>query len=168
MGPRRRLAGALVLLLAVVAVPAATASEWGTIQPGTSTMETVRARFGAASKTSTQKLEGHDAAQWIYEGAAAPPGFVRLAVDFGLLTSLGYRADIVRDFTLAPKPGVFNRRTVVNGWGVPNRIGREGDIEVFLYVDGLLVYFDKEGWNAQLLVFTPRQPLTDEPAKPRP
>lgn len=161
--------GALVVLLLVaVAVQAAAAAEWGTIQPGTSTMEAVRARFGTASKTSTQKQEGYDAAQWVYEGATAPPGFVRLTVEFGLLTPLGYRADLVRDFTLAPKPGVFNRKTILNGWGTPARIGREGDLEVFLYAEGLLVYFGKDGWDAQVMVFTPPQPLTDEPAKPRP
>ena len=103
---RRWPGGALVVFLfGAVAVQAAAAAEWGTIHPATSTMEAVRARFGTASKTSAQKLEGHDAAQWIYEGAAAPPGFVRLTVDFGLVTTLGYRADLVRDFTLAPKPG---------------------------------------------------------------
>jgi hypothetical protein len=167
MVPRRLPAG-IVLLLALVAARAATAAEWGTLQPGTSTMEAVRARFGAASKTSTQKLEGYDAAQWIYEGTAAPPGLVRLTVDFGLLTPLGYRADTVRDFSLAPRPGIFTRQTVISGWGLPDRIGRSADTEVFLYVEGLLVYFDKEGWNAQLMMFTPPQPLPSEPAKPRP
>jgi hypothetical protein len=27
-----------------------------------------------------------------------------------------------------------------------------------LYKDGLLVYFDKEGWNATLMIFTVPQP----------
>jgi hypothetical protein len=74
----------------------------------------------------------------------------------------------VRDFSLVPKPGIFTRQTILNGWGVPMRVGREGDAEVFLYRAGLLVYFAKDGWDAQLMVFTPPQPLIDEPAKPQP
>ena len=128
----------------------------------------MRARFGPASKTSVQKLEGYDAAQWVYEGAAAPPGITRLTVEFGFLTLLGFRADLVRDFSLVPKPGIFTRPTILNGWGVPMRVGREGDAEVFLYHAGLLVYFAKDGWDAQLMVFTPPQRLIDEPAKPQP
>ena len=157
-----------ILVLLATAADGAAAAEWGTIRPGTSTMEAVRARFGPASRTSTQKQEGYDAAQWFYEGAAAPPGFTRLTVEFGLVTLLGYRADVVRDFTLAPKPGVFNRQTILNGWGPPARVGREGDLEVFLYQQGLIVYFATDGWNAQLMVFMPPQPLTDEPATRRP
>ena len=158
----------LALLATVVVVSPAGAAEWNTIRPGVSTMEMVRARLGPASKTSVQKLEGYDAAQWVYEGTAAPPGITRLTVDFGLLTLLGFRSDLVRDFSLVPKPGIFTRRTILNGWGPPSRVGREGDAEVFLYQAGLLVYFAKDGWDAQLLVFTPPQPLTDEPEKPQP
>ncbi len=160
--------GALVLFLVALVAAAAAAAEWGTIRPGVSTMEAVRARFGTASKTSTEKQEGYDAARWVYEGAAAPPGFTRLTVEFGLLTPLGFRVDLVRDFTLVPKPGVFNRQTILNGWGPPARVGREGDQEVFLYQQGLLVYFAKDGWDAQLMMFTPPQPLIDEPVTPRP
>jgi hypothetical protein len=161
----------LIALLGAAGVLAvgfpASAAEWGTIMPGTSTMEAVRARFGPASKATTQKQEGYDAAEWSYEGAAAPSGFTRLTVEFGLLTPVGFRADIVRDFTLAPKPGIFNRRTVINGWGVPDRVGRENDLEVFLYQEGLVVYFGKDGWQAELMVFTPPQPLANEPAPPK-
>jgi len=156
------------LLLALAGVSTADAAEWGTIQPGKSTMETVRARFGTPSKTSTQKQEGYDATQWVYEGASAPPGFVRLTLDFGLLTSLGFRADVVRTFSLAPKSGVFNRRAIVNGWGPPSNVGRENDLEVFFYDEGLLIYFAKDGWDTQLMVFTLPQALIEEPAKPKP
>jgi len=168
MPPRRLGVVALALILPLVTAWCAVAAEWGTIEPGTSTMENVRARFGPASKTSVQKQDGYDAAQWIYEGAAAPTGFTKFTVDFGLLTPLGFRADVVRDFSLAPKPGVFNRRTIINGWGVPQRVGRDGDFEVFLYPAGLLVYFARDGWEAQLMVFTPPQPREDEPGRPRP
>lgn len=162
--------GRVLVLLAVATLaagPAAGAADWGTITPGTSTMAAVRARFGTATKTATQKQEGYDAAEWSYEGAAAPVGFTRLTVEFGLLTALGFRADVVRDFTLTPKPGIFNRRTVINGWGPPDRIGRENDLEVFLYQEGLVVYFSKDGWDAQLMVFTPPQAQSDEPAPPK-
>ena len=168
MLPRTIGLASLLLVVLATAVAHGTAAEWGTIRPGTSTMEAVRARFGAASKMSTQKQEGYDAALWVYEGAAAPPGFTRLTVEFGLVTPLGFRVDLVRDFTLVPKPGVFDRQTILNGWGPPARVGREGDREVFLYQQGLLVYFGKDGWDAQLMMFTPPQPLTDEPAQPRP
>jgi hypothetical protein len=131
-------------------------------------MEGVRARFGAATRTSVQKQEGYDAAEWVYEGPAAPVGFTRLVVEFGLLTPVGYRADLVRDFMLSPKPGIFNRGTVIGGWGIPDRVGREGDADVFLYQNGLVVYFAKDGWEAQLMVFTPPQPQGGEPARPRP
>jgi hypothetical protein len=161
-----------VLLVALVASLAgalgAFAAEWSTIVPGVSTMEAVRARFGAATKTSMQKQEGYDAAEWLYEGAAAPVGFSKLVVEFGLLTPLGYRADVVRDFTLSPKRGIFTRDTVIGGWGIPDRVGRENDADVFLYQNGLVVYFAKDGWEAQLMVFTPPQPQVAEPARPRP
>lgn len=167
MPTRWFLLGPALLLLASM-VSTAAAAEWGTIQPGTSTMETVRARFGAATKTTAQKQDGYNVAQWTFEGAGAPPGFVRLTVDFGLLTALGFRADTVRTFSLVPKPGVFNRRAIVNGWGPPTRVGREADTEVFFYDEGLLVYFAKDGWDTQLLVFTLPQTLIVEPEKPKP
>jgi len=167
MKPRRPVVVALVLVFALAA-SAVRAADWGTLVPGISTMETVRARFGTASKTSVQKQQGYEVAQWVYEGAAAPAGITRLTVDFGLVMAVGLRNDVVRDFTLAPKPGVFNRRTVVNGWGTPARVGREGDFEVFFYPEGLLVYFGKDGWDAELLVFTPPQPLGDDPERPKP
>jgi len=163
---------AAVLLVAFAASLAgavgALAAEWSTIVPGVSTMEAVKARFGAASKTSVQKQDGYDVAEWLYEGAAAPVGFIKLTVEFGLLTPLGFRADVVRDFMLSPKPGIFNRETVIGGWGVPDRVGREGESEVFLYQHGLVVYFAKDGWEAQLMVFTPPQPQGAEPARPKP
>jgi hypothetical protein len=161
-----------VLLVAVAASLAgavgALAAEWSTIVPGVSTMEAVKARFGAASKTSVQKQDGYDVAEWLYEGAAAPVGFIKLTVEFGLLTPLGFRADVVRDFMLSPKPGIFTRDTVIGGWGVPDRIGREGESDVFLYQHGLVVYFTKDGWEAQLMVFTPPQPQGAEPGRPKP
>jgi hypothetical protein len=154
---------ALIGLLAIPMAPAA-ASEWGTIVPGSTRVEAVRAQYGGPTKTETQKTDNYDTASWLYEGAQAPVGLLRMVVDFGILHAGGYRRDVVRSFRIEPKPGVFNRKIVLAGWGPPDRVGRQGDTEVFYYADGLVVMFDKEGLQAQTLVFTPPQPT--EPAKP--
>ena len=161
MGHLPSLVVAAVLL--VCAAPAR-ASEWGTIVPATSTMESVRARYGSPTKTETQKTDNYDTATWIYEGPQAPGGLIRMVVDFGILQASGYRRDVVRSFKLEPKHGIFHRRIVLLGWGEPQRVGKQGDSEIFYYADGLVVIFDKEGFDAQTLVFTPPQPI--EPAKP--
>ena len=44
------------------------------------------------------------------------------------------------------------------GWGIPNRVGKDGQTPVFYYESGLLVLFDKDGWMAMSMVFTPPQP----------
>jgi len=154
---------ALIGLLAIPMAPAA-ASEWGTIVPGSTRVEAVRAQYGGPTKTETQKTDNYDTASWLYQGAQAPVGLLRMVVDFGILHAGGYRRDVVRSFRIEPKPGVFNRKIVLAGWGPPDRVGRQGDTEVFYYADGLIVMFDKEGLQAQTLVFTPPQPT--EPAKP--
>ena len=164
MASSARRALALALLLALAAAPAG-ALDWGAIVPGLSTMEAVRARYGAPSRTESQKVEGFDAARWIYEAAQAPPGLLRLIVDFGLKPAAGYRSDLVRSFLLEPKPRIFDRRIVVSGWGPPERIGKESGADVYFYEQGLLVYFDKDGWNVRALMFTPPQPLP--PAAPQ-
>jgi hypothetical protein len=156
----------LAALLVLAAGPAA-AEEWGTIDAGKSTMAAVRAMFGTPTRSVPQKIEGYDAMQWTYEGAQAPGGIRRMTVDFGLLTSAGYRGDVVRTFRLEPKPGAFTRGSVVNAYGVPNRLGREGEHDVFFYQSGLVVYFEKEAWNAHSLIFVPRQPAPPAPAAPR-
>jgi hypothetical protein len=158
--------GRLLALLALIAIPVAPAgaSEWGTIVPGTTTMEAVRAQYGGPTKTETQKIDSYDTASWVYEGAQAPVGLLRMVVDFGILRAGGYRRDVVRSFRIEPKPGVFNRKIVLAGWGPPDRVGRQADTEVFYYAEGLVVMFDKEGLQAQTLVFTPPQPT--EPGKP--
>ena len=144
--------------LAMAAVAPAFAAEWGSIVPGTSTTESVRARFGQPTRQATQKVDGYDTTEWLYEGERAPRGLQRLVVDFGLLTGAGYRANVVRTMRLEPVPGVFTRDTVLIGWGTPQRAGKDGETPVFFYQDGLIVYFDKEGWVAARLLFTPPQP----------
>ncbi len=155
---RRFLLGALLLGLGAAAPSVAHGAEWGTIVPGTSATAAVRAQFGPATRTSAGKLDGYDTTQWVYEEAQAPVGMNRMTVEFGLLTASGYRPDIVRDFRLEPKFGVFTQQTIVMGWGNPSRVGREENVPIFYYEDGLLVYFDREGWIVERMVFTPRQP----------
>jgi hypothetical protein len=151
-----RLALAVAVLGAVAAE--AGAAEWGLIQPGVSTMDSVRARYGAPTRVAREKVEGYDTESWVFEGSQAPTGIVRLTIEFGLVQADAYRPQVVRAFRLEPKPGTFNRGVVTNGWGAPDRLGREGDEELFVYKDGLVVIFDKEGWNVRLMVFTVPQP----------
>jgi hypothetical protein len=157
---------ALILLLLLV-VPAV-AAEWGQISPGETTQVTVRARYGAPAKETAQKIEGYDAEQWVYEGARAPAGIAKMTVDFGLLTPAGYRKDVVRTFKLEPKRDIFNRKLVLDGWGLPDRMGKEGNLEFFVYAGGLLVYFDEGGEQAIAIIFTPPQPLPPAETSPAP
>jgi hypothetical protein len=163
MMSKTRVGAALALLLLVAPAAPAGAADWGLIVPGQSTLESVRARYGEPTKAEAQKLEGYDAAQWTYEGQQAPPGIARMVVDFGLLGGAGYKKDVVRSFRLDPRPGSFNRKLVLDGWGDPTRTGIDGDFEVFLYEDGLLVYFDKDTRDAKTMIFTPPQPITATP-----
>ena len=163
----RRVAACLLVLLAAAARPGE-AADWGLITPGTTTMEAVRARYGQPTKTTPKKVDTYDTEQWVYEGAQAPVGMYRMTVEFGLLTANGYKKGVVRDFRLDPKPGSFNKKLVLVGWGDPYKVGKDGEFELFLYEDGLLVYFDKEGWNVQAMIFTVPQPAAATPAQPAP
>lgn len=158
----------MVLAFLVAVVPPARAAEWNTIAPGTSTKAAVQAQLGPGTRSEAEKLEGYDTTRWVYEEAQTPPGVKRLTVDFGLLTPGGYRPDVVRDLRLEPKPGVFDRGTVLEGWGWPDRVGKDGDAEVFLYQDGLLVYFGSDRDAVTLMIFTPPQSPADAPPPPRP
>jgi hypothetical protein len=156
---------ALLMLLAAGSIDAA---EWGLIQPGASTTQSVRAQYGAPSRTEREKVDNYDTEKWVYEGDRAPAGIARLTVEFGLLHEGTYRADVVRAFELEPHGGTFNRGIVSNGWGFPDRLGRQGNGDVFLYKDGLLVYFAEDGWNVRLMVFTlpqPRDPTEETPRR---
>lgn len=161
-------ARALAALALAATLPAvAAAAEWGTIVPGQSTIESVRARYGTPTATVQEKIEGYDGQKWSYEGSQAPVGMQRLVVDFGLLTPAGYRGDLVRSFRLEPNPGIFERRAVVQGWGIPDRVGRDGEREVFFYEEGLIVYFDPGGENAQAMLFVSPQPAPGGAAPPQ-
>jgi hypothetical protein len=152
-------------LVSLLAAPAA-ASDWGQVKPGVSTQTAVRLRWGSPTKETPLKVDGYDTVQWLYEGAQAPTGMNRMTVDFGLLTPSGYRKEVVRTFKLEPKYDVFNRKLVVDGWGQPSRIGDEGDMEFFLYEDGLLVYFRKDDRDVPAMIFTPPLKLPPAPATP--
>ncbi|PYN85891.1 MAG: hypothetical protein DMD87_21290 [Candidatus Rokuibacteriota bacterium] len=159
--------GALGLVV-LLAAPAA-AADWGQIKPAVSTLADVRARYGAPTRETPQQIDGYDTLQWTYEGAQAPAGIAKMIVEFGLLTPSGYKKDVVRAFRLEPKPDIFNRKLVVDGWGPPSRIGKEGDLEFFLYEQGLLVYFSQDAKQVLVMIFTPPQKLPPaEPAAPRP
>jgi len=147
-----------VLLAALLVAPAAFAAEWGLIQPGISTTQTVRERYGAPSRTERKKVEKYDTETWIYEGDRAPSGLIRLTVDFGLLRDNKYTPEVVRVFQLEPHGATFNRGIIGNGWGFPDGSGKQGDEEFFVYKDGLLVYFNPDGWTVRLMLFTIPQP----------
>jgi len=154
----RRAGLAAVVLTTLLLVPAAFAAEWGLIQPGVSTTKNVRDRYGAPSRTEQKKIEKYDTETWIYEGDRAPGGIIRMTVDFGLLHDNKYRADVVRTLQLEPHGATFNRGIIGNGWGFPDGNGKQGNEEFFVYKDGLLVYFNPDGWTVRLLLFTVPQP----------
>jgi len=153
--------GALALwMLAVgpLAAPAR-ATEWGGIEPGISGKEHVRKRYGPATREAAKKVEGYDTTEWIYEGARAPAGLIRMTVEFGLLgTDQQYKPDVVRIVRLDPKPLVFPKPTIFDGWGPPDLEGKQNDRDMYVYRDGLVVIFDAEGIAAVTMFFTPPQP----------
>ena len=156
---------AVLLATAVVALLAGTAfgADWGLIVPGESTQDAVRARYGAPTRTVNQRVDGYQTVQWVYEGAQAPAGLARMTIDFGLARPSGYQPQVVRTLKLEPKPGAFPKDVIMNGWGPPARFGDEGGAPVYFYNEGLVVYFDKAGLMATLMVFLPPQPVTAAP-----
>lgn len=158
----RVLAAAVAVWWALALGVPASALDWGRIEPGVTTIEQVRARYGAPSKESRAKVESYDTIQWVYEGARAPGGIQRMTVDYGLLTPQGYKATVVRLLRLEPKPGIFGRTTVIQGFGVPDGASTQDGHESLFYQSGLIVTFDKKGQDAVLLNFMPPQP--DPPA----
>jgi hypothetical protein len=153
------------LLLGCLGV--APAEEWGAIEPGITTTDQVRARYGAPSKETRAKAEGYEVLTWVYEDAKAPAGIQRMTVDYGLLTPQGFKATVVRLLRLEPKPKIFGRNTVIQAWGVPDGLSKHNEADVFFYRSGLLINFDKEGDEAELLTFTPPQPETPPGPAPK-
>lgn len=157
---------ALWSALALAVTPAARAEEWGGIEPGVSTIEQVRARFGAPSKESRAKVDNYDTIQWVYEGARAPAGIQKMTVNYGLLTPQGYKQTVVRLLSLAPKPTVFGRSTVIQAFGVPDGRSNQNGRDTYFYRSGLIVTFNEAGNEAALLTFTPPQAPTPAPGTP--
>jgi hypothetical protein len=148
-----------VLAGVVGGVVPAGALEWGLIDPGRTTMDAVRERYGAPTSTSTEKIDGYDSTRWVFEGPKAPVGMERMVVDFGMLTAEGYRPQIVRSLLLHLRPGSFNRNLVVLGWGEPTAVGEQSGFPAFLYEEGLFVSFDQDVWEVRTMLFTPRQTI---------
>jgi len=155
---------AAVLALALALPAAAGAASWGGIEPGDTTLDQVRERFGAPSKETKQKTENYDTTTWIYEGAKAPAGMNRMVVDFGILKPDGFKPNLVRVFVLEPNPTIFTVQTVIDGWGLPTAAGDQGGYGTMLYEIGLFVTFDKQTLWAHSMTFTPPQPLPRDPA----
>jgi hypothetical protein len=154
----RVLAAAVALWWALALGVPASALDWGGIEPGVTTIEQVRARYGAPSKESRAKVESYDTIQWVYEDARAPGGIQRMTVDYGLLTPQGYKQTVVRVLRLEPKPKIFGRNTVIQGFGVPDGTSNQAGQDTYFYRSGLLVTFDKAGNEAVILNFTLPQP----------
>lgn len=156
-----RLAAALLALLLLVSALPARAADWGGIVPGTTLLEQVRTYWGPPSRATTQKVDGYDATQWVYEDRRAPAGLQRMTVDFGLLVQGAYRRELVRAVTLEPKPGMFNIDIVLQGWGYPQRESPAGQPIALIYDAGLVVYFAEDGRNVTSMIFTPALPRED-------
>ncbi len=147
-----------IALFAVLSAGLAAAAEWGTVVPGESTAAGVRAEYGEPSTVAKKKVDGYDTIEWTYEGGRAPAGMIRMVLEFGVLKPSGYLPDVVRDFRLEPKPGVFTRREIVIGWGKPDQGGEQDGVPLFVYKSGLIVYFDKDVINAVSMWFTVPRP----------
>ena len=137
---------------------AAQAEQWGGIEPGETTMAVVKSLRGTPTRTAKQKVDSYDTEEWVYEDAKAPAGIRRLTVDFGLVTPAGYRPDLVRSLKLDPRPGAFDKESVLTGWGAPAGVGKDGEVDFFFYKEGLFVYFAKDGHGVATMTFTPPQP----------
>jgi hypothetical protein len=159
-----RLAVALIVLTVLATLGSAAAEQWGGMEPGVSTMTSVRRLRGEPSRKAIQKVDGYDTAEWIYEESKAPAGIRRLIVDFGLMTPSGYQAELVRSLKLEPKPGAFDRDWIIAGWGNPAGVGQDGGVDFFFYKEGVFVYFEKDGLRVASVVFTPPQPPPDQAA----
>jgi hypothetical protein len=157
MGRIRLIAAMLGLVLAVPA--AAWAASWGGIEPGETTLEQVRERYGAPSKETKQKIENYDTTSWTYEGDKSPSGIDRMIIDFGILKPDGFKPNLVRVFSIEPRPTIFAVQTVVDGWGLPAAAGDQNGYPTMVYEAGLVVVFDKDSLWASSLTFTVPQPL---------
>jgi hypothetical protein len=154
---------AVILAFALALPAAAGAASWGGIEPGDTTLEQVRERYGAPSKETKQKVENYDTTIWTYEGTKAPGGMKRMVVDFGILKPDGFKPHVVRVFVLEPKPRIFAVQTIIDGWGRPSAAADQDGFPTMLYEAGLLVVFDKQTLWAETMTFMLPQPLPQPP-----
>ena len=107
--------------------------------------------------------------QWVYEGDAgarghrADDGGLRAAHAAGLQAQPGARRS-----RLEPKPKIFGKNTVIQGWGVPDAIAdnKDGTSTLHLRRPACSSIFDKEGDGRRArMTFTVPQPLAP-PAPP--
>src|SRR5438093_4293377 len=159
---------AAILGLALALPTAACAAGWGGIEPGETTLEQVRERYGAPSKETKQKIETYDTVTWIYEADKSPAGINRMVVDFGILKPDGFKPNLVRVFVIEPRPTIFAVQTVVDGWGTPTATGDSNGYPTIAYEAGLVVVFDKQSLWAESMTFTVPQPLPRSPAAAAP
>jgi len=148
---------ALVVAAVLVHAGVVAAEQWGGIEPGESTMAVVKSLRGTPTRTNKQKVDNYDTEEWVYEDAKAPGGIKRLIVDFGLMTPAGYRPDLVRSLRLDPKPGAFDKESIMTGWGLPHGVGKQEEVDFYFYKEGLFVYFAKDGNAVATMTFTPPQ-----------
>jgi hypothetical protein len=148
----------LILILVAGTAPHALAAQWGNIEPGVTTMEQVRDLYGRPTRESRALVDAYETRKWIYERSQAPEGLVRLTVDFGLLVKGTYEPSVTRLVTLDPKPLIFVRKTVIDGWGLPDREGLMEGLPTFIYQEGLFAMFQKDGESAVRLIFSIPQP----------
>jgi hypothetical protein len=161
------LVASLLVQVAVLAhPPSAPGLDWGLINPGETTMDAVRRQYGNPTRTVTQKVDGYDSAEWVYEEGQAPTGMIRMVVEFGILSPTGYLPQIVRSVLLHPKPGTFNRPLVVQGWGEPTATGAQSGSPAYLYEEGLFVVFDDALWEVKTMLFVPKQKIPPPAAAP--
>jgi hypothetical protein len=158
--------GLLILVMAIADPALIVAAEWALINPGETTMDAVSRRYGKPTSATTQKVDGYDSAQWVYEEAQAPTGMIRMVVEFGMLTPKGYMPQVVRSLLLHPKPGTFNRSLVLQGWGPPTATGEQSGSPAYLYEDGLFVVFDEAAWDVKTMLFVPKQQIPPPAAAP--
>jgi hypothetical protein len=160
----------LILILVAGTAPHALAAQWGNIEPGVTTMEQVRDLYGRPTRETRALVDGYETRKWIYERSQAPEGLVRLTVDFGLLVKGTYEPSVTRLVTLDPKPLIFVRKTVIDGWGLPDREGLMEGLPTFIYQEGLFAMFQKDGESAVRLIFSIPQPAPagkTSPATPK-
>ena len=164
---RHRLAVGIAMLLAVLGWTGPAAAEsWGGITPGRTTRKEVEALYGRPTRERTVTEEGRTSPEWTYVGDRTPRGLERMVVTFGLLGPRGFVPDLVRGLILSPKPRVFSRRAIVNGWGEPDGVAKfeqTGRLAFRYSAKGLLIVLDPTGSWAESLTFAPEKPVGASP-----